>query len=58
MRAGATRQATVRGPHVVATALKRYFRDLPTPIVPVDCYNMFLSAADIPVHENQLRHTG
>ena len=43
----------MRGPHVVATAFKRYFRELPSPIVPIECYGMFLSAADIPVHENQ-----
>jgi hypothetical protein len=38
---------------VVTTALKRYFRELPKPLVPVEWYGMFIAVVDIPVRENQ-----
>jgi len=37
----------------VANALKRYFRALPEPLVPIEYYGLFIVAVTIPIRQQR-----
>lgn len=48
------KQVVGQDPHVIAALLKRYFSELPEPIIPFIWYDRFIAAALLPTEEEQV----